>query len=521
MHRTKSGKKLKKKKSTIQDEDKLETEEFKPAPMDAEYASELGKITQILKAVTAFEASTSTPNATIPRTSSPRIKITSMVEGNKSGHWGSGTSITHNSIHRPLSAEELKQLLSSITRVVSLHQLPGNDQKEGSISPNSSSTVKDSGSLSKVSKSKKKIKKKKLPNYMSGTANREAVKTKSVILSTRSTRSKPSRRGKKSKNEHRKRDASDGSSVSSLDKDPAKNAAFLKKYFEESTRLAEKKSSDELMVKGEGIQGVKEAPSNTSNLKNKKGGKNGTTIPNRFVKGNTTTSNPKASVKNLSKASVSNIDAKKKSLASTTSLKPTMVQRVASKMRRATDSVEKIKKSPAQNTTPPNVKVESNAQEKGKPQADTKGKSTASKLSTTAVAGSPKANSPVSSQLNAAINALRDRDQGPSKPKTPIIDPSNNAALRQQQFKSIEEVINSKFTGDTAKMKSIWEKTPYQPMTHSRFRDMVSRYASPEANAAYAKADEASRLLNASAKVPKTVPAETTPGKLDIIHGIV
>lgn len=497
----------------------METEAFQPAAMDAEYASELGKITQILKAVTAFEASTSTENATIPRTSSPRIKITSMVEGNKSGHWGSGISVRQNSMHRPLSAEELKQLLSSITRVVSLHQLPVNEQKEAaSISPNSSSTTKDTSSLSKISKSKKKMKKKKLPNYMAGTYNREAVKTKSIIINTRSARSKSSKRGKKIKNEHRKRDASDGSSVSSLDKDPVKNAAFLKKYFEESTRLAEKKSSDELIVKGEGIQGVKEAPSNTSNKK----GKKGTTTPARIVKGNTTTNNPKAPVRNASKVSVSIIGAKKKSLASTTSFKPA-TQRVGSKMVR--DSVETMKKSvedkkaPAQNTVPVNVKVESNAQEKNKLQDNSKGKSTASKISTTAVAGSPKANSPVSSQLNAAINALRDRDQGPTTPKTPIIDPTNNAALRQQQFKSIEEVINSKFTGDTAKMKSIWEKTPYQPMTHARFRDMVTRYASPEANAAYAKAEEASKTLNASVKVPKTITTETTPGKNDIFYG--
>lgn len=51
-------------------------------------------------------------------------------------HTAEGSStLSENTLKRPLSNGELKQILSSITRVVSLHQLPVDGQVETSQTP--------------------------------------------------------------------------------------------------------------------------------------------------------------------------------------------------------------------------------------------------------------------------------------------------------------------------------------------------------------------------------------------------
>lgn len=73
----------------------------------------------------------------------------------------------------------------------------------------------------------------------------------------------------------------------------------------------------------------------------------------------------------------------------------------------------------------------------------------------------------------------------PTSGKTPIINPNINKAARQQQIKRIEEVINSKFSGNTEKMRSIWEKAPQLPITQAGFRVDVVGYADSPAGAKY------------------------------------
>lgn len=278
--RSKSTRLKKKSKKAVEDEDL-----FKPAPLNEEYVSELGKIRNILKAVTAFDEGTSTEIHGLAPTSgeSGRIKVTTHYhysgDRSKSNTAPPGTS---SSIPRPLSADELKQLLSSITRVVSLHQLPINDPSNttdelllpshnvhsvsfgaGELQNGNNDMKKeedtqeagvDDGSSSETSRKKKKKKSRKSKKSPSKSLLRATVATISKI----NTKSKSALEVKRAPQPKRKATAKSkttkrlsNSSVSSTERDPVQNAAFLKKYYEESVRLANTKSLEEITASPE------------------------------------------------------------------------------------------------------------------------------------------------------------------------------------------------------------------------------------------------------------------------------
>lgn len=261
--------------------------------MNEEYASELNKITQILKAVSAFDEATGTGNGAVTYGSSSKNNLianftySGAESSNKASPivsgGGLGLATPSGNVRRPLSADELKQLLSSITRVVSLHQLPVNRLPSASALKNSpafavaqtnitgtrqptpptmGSVVEEKETVlekalnipdipSSIIKTKKKKSRKLVKSPMSdkGASQTELGGNKAGGSGSNSSVTKVKRKSRpKYKSKKTRRGHSDGS-FSDSEKDPVKNAQFLRRYFEESVRLANRKSSDELLDK--------------------------------------------------------------------------------------------------------------------------------------------------------------------------------------------------------------------------------------------------------------------------------
>lgn len=511
---SKRGKRKVKSKS-VQDKD---MESFKPAPLNNEYVTELGKITKILKAVQSTE--TGIVDSTNPNAAT-RVKQAKAAAAK--------SLLDEHAMSRPLSGDELKQLLSSITRVVSLHQLDGTGSSARSPDTGlstqavlqKSTTNVQQGDLAGEDKStpaparkktrkrrSRKVKRKgtsRPPNIVKEPAgpprsralifdrfhNRNPKasitnKTKDVVKPLRKVRTNVIRNNKPDGPSPR-RPYSEGSSITSLDKDPIQNAVFLRKYYEETTRLANKRSSDEL-VAGAEASNVEGKDSKSSKQKNNL----------KPVK------SPIASNKTPSKKSIPT--------AKQASGHSSVVQASTVASRKSASAASKTKVNAVPSTTTQKsisktqVRKRSSIKRKSRATVKAKESSTSSRGSTRPISSArskgdgeniskpttdlKKVPSLESETLKAISRSLPDKVINAPQQIRLTVNPnptSGPAGRPTEQFKNIEEIINSSNVADAAKMKSIWEKTPYQPMTHARFKDMVSKYASPEATVALAK----------------------------------
>ncbi|CAL8110833.1 unnamed protein product [Orchesella dallaii] len=549
--RSKSGKRLKKRvksgTSTSKSKDS-DLNAFKPAKLNEEYAKELNNITQILRAVSNFDATTGTGSGVID-TARERVKVTTIVQGKRSN------TTTTDAVHRPLSADELKQLLSSITRVVSLHQLPvsGPTNNTGGVGqvPKSPtkltppttatenlSSIKESNSLSSTNASKnktatndtteagssKKRKGRKGKESSSGGGDEERSRGNKP---TNKTRSKSSIRKGRSKSKVKDSLPRRTSSVSSTETNPVQNAAFLRKYFEESVRLATKKSSEEInLVNTE--EGDKKKKRRTKIRAPRKGSSksitqrekslqsilttNGAVKPAKSVSKTKTVDNkPKQPVPKVSTPAIRDFLKKEQPSERPKSKGPSDNKKDTRKPFKVSTNVSTTAVAGSYKQLPVAKRGTSETKVKGrklskvrsksqgpleiKPLAGSESVATSGGV-TGAVASEGALSTNKSEHTNDMVDSFVTRITNESAnfnkfrplPQTPvkfqITDPmKNNFAATpipnsksQKQFDTVQEVINSKYAPDTTKMKSIWDKTPYQPMTHERFKELVSNY---------------------------------------------
>ncbi|ODM96971.1 hypothetical protein Ocin01_09707 [Orchesella cincta] len=542
--RSKSGKRLKKRvKSAITTSKSKDSDlnSFKPAKLNEEYARELNNITQILRAVSNFDANTGTGSGVVD-TARERVKVTTIVEGKRSNT--ANTEV----VHRPLSADELKQLLSSITRVVSLHQLPVGDPKNngapGRKSPTPPSTANEI--FSSIHKTESLLKVlaannatntstldilPKLTNEAEGGTSKKKKGRKGKDLSTgggdegrskqvaHKFKSKVSIRKGRSRSRVKDDVTGRSSSVSSSEKDPVQNAAFLRKYFEESVRLATKKSSEELNLNGDegdnskkkkhrkgtakrassksiaqrklsslSVIGTKIAKSESKTKADANRGKqleNQTSSPaiRDFLKKEQASLNserPKSKGPGENKKDSGLV---RKPFKTSTNVSTTTVLKPLPSVKRGT-SETKLKGRKSQQIRVSKVRSKSQGPLSTRRETKQDDENDVSSEGVFRTKAPDHSNDLVESFLSKMTNESANISKFRPVPQAPvkfqITDPMKNSVVTstksQKQFDNVQDMVNSKYAQDTAKMKSIWDKTPYQPMTHERFKELVSKY---------------------------------------------
>lgn len=526
-------------KSSIQAIRKKSTASKAPAPKqskaskDKEYASEINKITQILGGM-------NTPN---------RLSITTESDHSIPEAHASTTEIDDSAnIGRPLTGGELKQLLSSITRVISLHKLPasnapsqsnlGDRLKEAPVDPKKGVGV-SVGTTDSLHKSKTKSKmSQKVPKDIKNPAITVSVREQARLGSRPIGKPrKPNRKSKsRDKSVERVETVEKKGSASSIEEDPVVQAKFLRKYHEETVNLANRLSSG--VIEGEPEQ--EEIVSKRNRRKTSKADTTGAKLASKStVKGNTGQSGKQLTRNQKSKTPLPS----RKSSASTG----------RNRTRKPSASAERTLN--VQN----HPSVYSNHNESDQRQADVKtGNSIPSEMSAMNAIISQFQRHPMLAtydELESTKHFLLNLDprlNGPvsgtpstqfTAPSTPSIsglrddsfkmDDVNANFPRQPQFANFEEMLADKLPHKTPNMQSIWEKTPYEPMSNSHFREMLNKYANSTDKLAFSLAEmevepkkPKSRSTSASGSIfpmtssliPQTSSLGIAPGRWDFFY---